>query len=52
MFQQIAHFRRGTLNGTLHDSVANRKVTTGSRLKGERGIDGWSKHVPRLTDTW
>ena len=52
MFQEIANFRRGTRNGTMNDSVANLKVTTGSRLKRERCIDGWSKHVPRLTDPW
>ena len=51
MFQEIANLSRGALNCTMHDIVANLRVTTGSCLKGERRIDGWSKHVPRLTDT-
>lgn len=51
MFQEIANLSRSTLNCTTNDIVANLRVTTGSRLKGERRIDGWPKHVPRLTDT-
>ena len=51
MLQEIANLNRGTLNCKMNYIVANLRVTTCSRLNGERSIDGWSKHVPRLTDT-
>ncbi len=52
MLQEIANLSRGALNCTLNCTVANPRVTTCIRFKGERRIDGWSKYVPRLTDTW
>ena len=52
MFQELANLSRGTRNGTMHNIVAGLRVTTCSRLKGERRIDGWSEHMPRLADTW
>ena len=51
MFQEIANLGRGTLNCTMQFIVANLGVATCLRLKGERCIDGWSKHVSGLTDT-
>lgn len=51
MFQQIAYLSRSTLDRTTKYTVADLRVTTCSRLKGERRIDGRSKQVPCLTDT-
>jgi len=52
MFQERANLSRGTLNCTMKCIVADLRITTRSRLKGERRIDGGSEHMPRLTDTW